>query len=299
MTTLATRADVRGATPDDIIRAGFLASYTDPTRSHYQMVIDQWYAWCALHGFRPLEAQRVHFELWMRELDEVRGLKASTISGKIGCVTQFYKHAVIDGYLAGSPCQWIKRPSVARRSTTNALTRPELLRVLEFAKETGPQDHAIMCILGLNGLRVSELCGIQLEDIGREAGFHTIKIIRAKSHEPATIPMAPRTSWAVEQASWGRTSGPLFMLRGGVPMDRRGVDRIVKRLAKKAGIEKRLSPHSFRHTFITLSLDAGADARSVQKSVGHADVRMTSYYDRAKDSLAKNTTHLVAAFLES
>jgi site-specific recombinase XerD len=98
---------------------------------------------------------------------------------------------------------------------------------------------------------------------------------------------------------YGRVSGPLFMLRGELPMDRRGADRIVKRLAKKAGITKRVSPHSLRHTFITLALDAGVSVRDVQNSVGHADARMVSYYDRNKDSLTRNATHSVAAWVES
>src|SRR5437764_14892084 len=116
--------------------------------------------------------------------------------------------------------------------------------------------------------------------------------MREKSHEPAVVPLAPRTSWAVEQCLYGRKSGPLFMLRGEVAMDRRGVDRIVKRLAKQAGITKRVSPHSLRHTFITLALDAGVNIRNVQNSVGHADARMVAYYDRNKASLSQNAKHM-------
>jgi len=299
MTTIATTADIRGPNPEAVLLAGFLASYQENTRVQYAMIMRQWFRWCENKGLRPLDAKRPHFELWMRELEEVDGLKLSTVNGKMTAVGQFYRYAVIDGFLPASPCQWIKRPSVPRKSTTNGLTRPELLRVLDLAKQTSVQDHAICCVLGLTGIRVGELCAIQIEDIGRNAGFHTVKIIREKSHEEAEIPLVPRASWAVEQQMWGRTSGPLFLLRNEVPMDRRGVDRIVKRLCKKAGIDKRISPHSFRHTFVTLSLDAGADPRSVQKSVGHSDLRMTSYYDRAKSSLSKNTAHLVAAYLES
>lgn len=299
MTDLARPEDLLGPGPDAVIAAGFLVKYRQPTREHYALIVRQWYDWCAAHQLRPMAATRAHIELWMRELEEIQGLKPSTVNGKIGCISQLYRYAVIDEYIPASPAQWIKRPTVARQSTTNSLTRPELLRVLDLAKESSPQDHAVMCILGLNGLRVGELCAIQIEDVGRRDGYHTISIIRKKTNEPAVIPLAPRTSWAVEQTMWGRQSGPLFLLRDEQPIDRRGVDRIVKRLCKKAGITKRVHPHSLRHTFVTLSLNAGADARQVQKSVGHSDVRMVSYYDRDKDSLAKNTTHLVAAFLES
>lgn len=296
--TLATYADLRGPTPESVIAAGFLASYREPTRSHYGMVVDQWFQWCYGKGIAPMDAQRPHFELWMREMEEVKGLKPSTVNGKMVAVGQFYKYAVLDGYLPASPCQWVKRPPVPRMSTTNGLTRPELLKVLDLAKQSCPQDHAVMCILGLNGLRVGELCAIRIEDIGRAGGYHTITIVREKSNDGAVIPLAPRTSWAVEQTMWGRTSGPLFMQRGEVPMDRRGVDRIVKRLTKQAGITKRVSPHSLRHTFITLALDAGVSVRNVRNSVGHVDDRMVAYYDRNRESLTLNATHMVSAFVE-
>lgn len=296
--TLATVGELRGLTPEAVVAAGFLASHKEPTRSHYAMVTRQWFAWCREQGIAPMDAQRPHIELWMREMEEVKGLKPSTVNGKMVAVGQFYKYAVMDGYLPSSPAQWVKRPSVPRQSTTNGLTRPELLKVLDLAKASGPQDHAIMCILGLNGLRVGELCAIQIEDLGREGGYHTVKVVREKSHEPAVIPLSPRTSWAVEQTMWGRKSGPLFMMHGEIPMDRRGVDRVVKRLAKKAGIDKRISPHSLRHTFITLALDAGVSVRNVRNSVGHADDRMVAYYDRNRESLTLNATHMVSAFVE-
>jgi site-specific recombinase XerD len=190
MTDLARPADLTGPSPEMLLAFGFLASTANRHARTTRMIIEQWYRWCERNHLQPMQAQRVHFELWMRELDEVDHLKPSTINGKIGCVSQLYRHAVIDGYLPGSPCQWIKRPSVPRKSTTNGLTRPEFLAVLDLARDTSVQDHAICCILGLNGLRVGELCAIRIEDIGRDAGYHTIKIVRLKSREEAVIPLA-------------------------------------------------------------------------------------------------------------
>jgi site-specific recombinase XerD len=95
-----------------------------------------------------------------------------------------------------------------------------------------------------------------------------------------------------------RTSGPIFLCRTGEPLDRRGADRIVKRIGKAASVTKRISPHSLRHTFITLALDAGVSVRDVQNSVGHRDARQVSYYDRNKASLPRNATHFVAAYVE-
>ncbi len=129
--------------------------------------------------------------------------------------------------------------------------------------------------------------------------YRTIKFKREKkSGEVAEMPLSPRTSHAIDQAIYGRTSGPIFLIRGQIRMDRRGADRVVKRLCKEAGITKKITPHSFRHSFITLSLDAGVSQRDIQNSVGHADPRMIAYYDRNKNSLPRHATHYVSAYIE-
>jgi integrase/recombinase XerD len=94
-----------------------------------------------------------------------------------------------------------------------------------------------------------------------------------------------------------RTSGPIFLGVNGRRMDRYAADRIVKRLTKRAGITKRISPHSLRHSFITAALDAGVPLRDVQEAASHADPRTTMRYDRARQSLDRHATYIVAAFL--
>ncbi len=81
-------------------------------------------------------------------------------------------------------------------------------------------------------------------------------------------------------------------------MDRRGAARVVARVVRQAHITKRITPHSFRHTFVTLALDAGQRERDIAASTGHADSRMVAYYDRNRDAIARNSTHAVAAWVE-
>ncbi len=268
------------------------------------MSIRQWFQFCYDHKVEPMKAQRADIEMWVRKLDEVDGLKNSTMAGKLNAICGMYRFAVRDGYLPASPAEYVRRPTVPRYSTTQGMTRSELLRVLDLAKEAGPRDHALACILGLNGLRIGEVCSLNVQDVGRSGGYHTVKFVREKSNrQEAEIPLSPRTSHAVEQCMWGRTNGPLFLMRGlngAEPqrIDRRAADRVVKRLVKAAGITKRITPHSFRHTFVTLSLDAGVSVRDVQNSCGHADPRMVAFYDRNKDSLPRHATHFVSAFVE-
>lgn len=113
------------------------------------------------------------------------------------------------------------------------------------------------------------------------------------------IPLAPRTSHAVDLWIGSRTEGALFCKRWGERIDRKAVDRIIQRNVKAAGVTgKKLTPHSFRHGFVTLCLDSGVSVRDLQNSMGYQDSRMVSYYDRSKDSLSRNATWMVAAYVE-
>jgi site-specific recombinase XerD len=82
-------------------------------------------------------------------------------------------------------------------------------------------------------------------------------------------------------------------------MDRKAANRIVQRNLRKADITgKRITPHSFRHSFVTLALNAGCHVRDVQNSLGYSDSRMIAYYDRDRDSLPRHSTHMVSAWVE-
>lgn len=290
--------DVRSADPEQFLAAAFLSAYREPTRTNHGQNLKLWFAWCAGRKIKPLEAERAHIELYARFLEEVEGKKLSTVANKLGTINRFYHFAVVDRYLPYNPAEYVRRPSVPRVSTTNGLTRSELLKILDVAQATRPRDHALVCILGLNGLRIGEVVSLNVEDLSRQGGYMTLRVKREKGGETPLIPLSPRTSWAVEQATYGRSSGPLLLNREEHRLDKPGANRIVKRLAKEAGITKRISCHSFRHTFITLSLDAGVSVRDVQNSVGHRDARQVSYYDRNKNSLPRNATHMVSAYVE-
>ena len=112
-----------------------------------------------------------------------------------------------------------------------------------------------------------------------------------------TIPLAPRTARAIDLAFGERVEGPIFVGRDGRRLDRYAAWRIVRRLAHKAGINKPVGPHTLRHAFITAALDAGVPLRDVQEAASHADPRTTMRYDRARVSLDRHATYVVAAFL--
>jgi integrase/recombinase XerD len=150
-----------------------------------------------------------------------------------------------------------------------------------------PAEHALISLLALNGLRVSEATGADIEALGVERGHRTL----------VTVPLAPRTARAIDLAVGERSDGPLFLAPDGRRLDRHGAARIVRRAAHRAGITKPVGPHTLRHAFITAALDAGVPLRDVQEAASHADPRTTIRYDRARGSLDRHATYIVAAYL--
>ena len=111
------------------------------------------------------------------------------------------------------------------------------------------------------------------------------------------IPLAPRTARAIDLAIGERAAGPLFLAADGKRLDRHGGARIVRRVTRHAGITKQVSLHTLRHAFITAALNAGAPLRDVQEAASHADPRTTMRYDRARTSLDRHATYIVATYI--
>jgi len=111
-----------------------------------------------------------------------------------------------------------------------------------------------------------------------------------------TVPLAPRTARAIDLAVGERLEGPIFLGPDGQRLDRHGAARIARRVASRAGITKPVGPHTLRHAFITAALDAGVPLRDVQETASHADPRTTMRYDRARGSLDRHATYIVAAY---
>jgi integrase len=159
-----------------------------------------------------------------------------------------------------------------------------------------PRDHALLSLLALNGLRVSEAIGADIDRLGLERGHRTLRIFR-KGGKTVTVPLAPRTARAVDLAVGERSDGPILRGDDGDRLDRHAASRIVHRIARHAGINKRVGPHTLRHAFITAALDAGVPLRDVQEAASHADPRTTMRYDRARVSLDRHATYIVATFI--
>ena len=275
--------------------AGFLAGYSGLTREAYALDLRQFASWREERHVHLFEARRADIECFGRDLEE-RGRARATVARRLCTVAGFYRYAVEEELLGHSPAVHVRRPRLDYESHVTGLDRNELGALLVAAGLGAAVEHALISLLALNGLRVSEATGANIEALGLERGHRTLTIVR-KGSKVVAIPLAPRTARAVDLAVGERCEGPIFLGFDGNRLDRHGVGRIVRRVARRAGITKLVSPHTLRHAFITAALDAGVPLRDVQEAASHADPRTTMRYDRARVSLDRHATYIVAAFV--
>jgi integrase/recombinase XerD len=277
--------------------AGFLAGYRGQTRDAYALDLRQFTTWCRTRAVPLFAVRRADIEAFARDLED-RGRARATVTRRLSTITGFYRYAVEEELLDHSPAAHVRRPRLDYESHAVALDRNELGALLVAAGLGTPGEHALISLLALNGLRVSEATGADIDHLGLDRGHRTL-IITRKGGKVVTIPLAPRTSRAIDLAAGERADGPLFVTGDGRRLDRHGAGRTVRRIARRAGIAKTVTPHTLRHAFITAALDAGVPLRDVQEAASHADPRTTMRYDRARGSLDRHATYIVAAYLAS
>ena len=281
--------------PERLALAGFLAGYTGLTREAYALDLRQYASWCQQNHLRLFQARRADIECFARDL-EARGRARATITRRLCTIAGLYRYAVEEELLDHSPAAHVRRPRLDYESHATGLDRNELGALLVAAGLGAPAEHALISLLALNGLRVSEATGANIEALGVERGHRTLVITR-KGGKVVTIPLAPRTARAIDLAVGQRSEGPIFLAADGRRLDRHGAGRIGRRVAGRAGIAKPVGPHTLRHAFITAALDAGVSLRDVQEAASHADPRTTMRYDRARGSLDRHATYIVAAYV--
>ena len=281
--------------PERLALAGFLAGYTGLTREAYALDLRQYASWCQRHQLCLFQARRADIECVERDL-EARGRARATVTRRLCTIAGFYRDAVEEDLLDHSPAAHVRRPRLDYESHAVGLDRNELGALLVAAGLGRAAEHALISLLALNGLRVSEAVGADIQNMSVERG-HRALVITRKGGRIATIPLAPRTARAIDLAIGERCDGPVFLGADGRRLDRHGAARIVRRVALRAGIAKVIGPHTLRHAFITAALDAGVPLRDVQEAASHADPRTTMRYDRARASLDRHATYIVAAYV--
>lgn len=304
LSTVSTPAG-NGQLHGPIIAAWKLAQSSPHTLRAYSRSMADFCSWLDAKGLDLLTVKRPIIDGYRHTL---AGLSPATVAAKLAALSSFYRYAVsADVIIGGNPVELVKRPKVdADHSSTEGLTKDQARALLAAARADGPRSHALVSLLLFTGIRLSEALNASTTDYGHDTGHRTLGIRRKGGKDGKVAVPAP----AVEALNFylgtsghelvaGRPTGglPLFTTASGKPWASSEAFRTVQRLARAAGVEGRISPHSLRHTFATLALDAGTALHDLQDSMGHADPRTTRRYDRARHTLEKAAGYDVARAL--
>lgn len=214
-----------------------------------------------------------------------RRLSGRTVSRNISVIKTFFRFLVSEGKIERNPARLLETPRTSLR-LPGVLSQGEVEQLLaqpDVDSPRGQRDRAMLESLYATGLRVSELVGLKISNINLEAGY--VRTL-GKGSKERFIPMGEKAIEAIKdylssgrfQMTKGGNSPYLFLNSSGRPMTRQGFWKIIKKYGAKAGIKKKITPHSIRHSFATHLLEAGADLRSVQVMLGHADISTTQIY---------------------
>jgi integrase/recombinase XerD len=221
---------------------------------------------------------------WLVHL-ESKGLSPRSRARHLIAVRGFYRFLVLEDLTRSNPLSLIDIPKAGTR-LPRFLSQDQVTALLEMPDRTthrGLRNAAMLEILYGAGLRVSELVGLKTEQVDLVACF--VRLFGKGSRERIVPFGSLARQRTMEWLEWGRpwllknnASRYLFVARAGKPMTRQGFWKLLKKYALGAGISSKVSPHTLRHSFATHLLEGGADLRSVQTMLGHADIASTQIY---------------------
>jgi integrase/recombinase XerD len=212
-------------------------------------------------------------------------LSVRSIARNLSALKMFYRFLVSEGKTENNPTRLLSAPKLPRRLPA-VLSSEEVKRLLDQpdpSTERGARDRAMLELLYATGLRVSELVGLRMSNVNLEAGY--VRTM-GKGSKERMVPMGGKALEALKDYlahSRGRflkkrSSSHLFLGLRGTPLTRQGFWKIIKHYGLTAGIRKPITPHALRHSFASHLLEHGADLRSVQIMLGHADIATTQIY---------------------
>jgi len=215
-----------------------------------------------------------------------RNYAATTVARKVAAAKSFFSFMVVEGNIKDNPTLNVTSPRVGK-SLPKAISYSQAMLLLEqpakLATQEAKRDGAILELLYASGMRVSELVSLNLGDINVDDG--DVRCF-GKGHKERIIPIAHRAALTVKKylqearprLAHDDAEMALFLNARGERLTRQGLWQILKGYAELAGLDKEITPHTLRHSFATHMLSGGADLRSVQELLGHANISTTQVY---------------------
>lgn len=241
--------------------------------------------------FSPLTIKKKHLRDFLVYLNEL-GFAATSQARLISGLKAFFKFLVFEKVIEISPASLLESPNTTRKlpSVLNFEEIESLLKAIDLSKPEGHRNRAIIETLYACGLRVSELTDLKISNLYLDIGF--IKVV-GKGNKERFVPIGEDAMKYIQYYLQDRKrlkiihdDDTLFLNRRGKSLSRVMIFYIIKDLAKAIGLEKNISPHTFRHSFATHLIEGGADLRAIQNMLGHVSITTTEIY-----------THLDTAFL--
>lgn len=223
-----------------------------------------------------------------------KGLKKNTVARRLATIRSFFKFLQREGLVKTNPARLINAPKIPKL-LPKFLTVDDAFALIEKPKGIGflpARDKAVLELLYSSGLRVSELAGLNQEDI--DIKEETVKV-RGKGKKERIVPIGSKAidalkTYFVERALLKKNDIAFFLNRNGSRLTDRGLRRIVVKYARAALFDGRIGPHTLRHTFATHLLQGGADLRVIQELLGHSSLSTTQKYTHL------DITHLMAIY---
>lgn len=233
----------------------------------------------------PLEIGMEDIQLFLGYLHEL-GMSEYTQARMLSGVKAFYKFLLVEDYLSDDPAYLIEAPKLGRKlpDTLSYHEIVQLLDVIDLSTPEGARNRAIIEVLYCSGLRVSELINLRVSNLSLEEGY--MKVV-GKGNKERYVPIGTdaikyldiylkeiRVHLAIKEGH----QNIVFLNRNGRQLSRVMIFTIVKRLSAEIGLDKNISPHTFRHSFATHLVEGGADLRAVQEMLGHESITTTEIY---------------------
>jgi integrase/recombinase XerD len=235
-------------------------------------------------AFSPLEADRKNIEAFIHEI--ARELHPRSQARIISGLRGFFDYLIFEGYRKDNPMELIETPKTGRKlpDTLSTAEIDQIIGMIDRSRPEGERNRAMLETLYGCGLRVSELLDLRLSDLFFSEGFIKVK---GKGNKERFVPIGAHNQACIDlyleeirphfhpKKPWEDT---VFLNRYGRRLSRAMVFTVVKDLSLKAGLKKRISPHTFRHSFATHLLRNGADIRAIQQMLGHESITTTEVY---------------------
>ena len=274
----------------DQIRDRFIGSLitvqnkSEQTARSYSSDLDSYYEWTQRINLDPIHISYRQLRLYLAEQSAAQ-YSRSTIARRLACLRTFFTFLEQEGVIEGNPAKLLQTPKL-EKTLPSTLSEKELDAILDVhdpSTNEGMRDTALLELLYASGGRVSEVAGLELDDLRLDQGLARVL---GKGNKERYIPLHGLAVGKLEDYlaiarpnfEARKRSQSVFLSTRGNPLTADAIRRIVKKSAQLAGINRPVTPHSFRHSFATDLLNNGADLRTVQELLGHANLSTTQVY---------------------